>query len=100
MKICLVDCYCNFEFVLNDFQVIFSDTPGIIKPSYELQNAMMKFVYSAVDDADVILYMVEVGEKEPKNEDIFKQVKKSKQPIIILINNDFICENPGFISIP
>jgi len=70
----------------DDFQVVFSDTPGIIKPAYELQNAMMKFVYSAVDDADVILYMVEVGEKEPKNEDIFKQVKKSKQPVIILIN--------------
>lgn len=70
----------------DDFQAVFSDTPGIIKPAYELQNAMMKFVYSAIDDADVILYMVEVGEKTPRNEDIFKQVKKTKQPVIILIN--------------
>jgi len=70
----------------DDFQVVFSDTPGIIKPAYELQNAMMKFVYSAIDDADVILYMVEVGEKEPKNADIFNQVKKSDQPVIVLIN--------------
>jgi GTP-binding protein Era len=69
-----------------NFQAFFSDTPGIIKPAYELQNAMMKFVYSAIDDADVILYMVEVGEKEPKNEDIFKQVKHSKSPVMILIN--------------
>lgn len=70
----------------DDFQAIFSDTPGIIKPAYELQNAMMKFVHSAVDDADVILYMVEVGEKEPKNEDVFQQISKSKQPILVLIN--------------
>lgn len=70
----------------DNFQAVFSDTPGIIKPAYELQNAMMKFVYSAIDDADVILYMVEVGEKEPKNEDIFNQVKQSTSPIIILIN--------------
>ncbi len=69
-----------------DFQVVFSDTPGIIKPAYELQNAMMKFVHSAVDDADLILYMVEVGEKEPKNEDIFNQISKSDIPILVLIN--------------
>jgi len=69
-----------------NFQAVFSDTPGIIKPAYELQNAMMKFVHSAVDDADVILYMVESGEKEPKNEDIFNQVSKSQIPVLILIN--------------
>jgi GTP-binding protein Era len=69
-----------------DFQAVFSDTPGIIKPAYELQNAMMKFVHSAVDDADVILYMVEVGEKQPKNADIFNQVSKSKIPILVLVN--------------
>lgn len=70
----------------NDFQVVFSDTPGIIKPAYQLQSAMMKFVHSAVDDADVILYMVEVGEKEPKNEEIFNQVFKSDVPILVLVN--------------
>jgi GTP-binding protein Era len=70
----------------DDFQAIFSDTPGIIKPVYELQNAMMKFVHSAVDDADVILYMVEVGEKEPKNEEVFKQISTSKQPTLVVVN--------------
>ena len=47
----------------DNFQLIFSDTPGIIKPSYELQDSMMDFVKSALEDADVILYMVEIGEK-------------------------------------
>ena len=47
----------------NNFQLIFSDTPGIIKPSYLLQESMMDFVKSALEDADVILYMVEIGEK-------------------------------------
>ena len=45
-----------------DFQVVFSDTPGIIKPAYELQSSMMNFVKSAFDDADVLIYMVEIGE--------------------------------------
>jgi GTP-binding protein Era len=70
----------------DDFQVIFSDTPGIIKPAYELQNAMMKFVKTAIEDADLILYMVEVGETAPKNEEVFLQVQQSKQPVIILVN--------------
>lgn len=70
----------------NEFQVIFSDTPGIIKPAYELQNAMMNFVTSAIEDADVLLYMVEIGEKVAKNEDIFNQLLKSTKPIIVLIN--------------
>lgn len=70
----------------DDFQAIFSDTPGIIKPAYELQTAMMKFVHSAVDDADVLLYMVEVGEKEPKNEEVFQQIVKAQQPTLVLVN--------------
>ena len=47
----------------DNFQLIFSDTPGIIKPSYELQDSMMDFVKSALEDADVLIYMVEIGEK-------------------------------------
>ena len=53
----------------DNFQLIFSDTPGIIKPSYELQDSMMDFVKSALEDADVILYMVEIGEKSIKDPD-------------------------------
>jgi GTP-binding protein Era len=54
-----------------DFQVILSDTPGIIKPAYQLQNAMMDFVKSAFEDADVLLYMVEIGERALKDEAFF-----------------------------
>lgn len=70
----------------DDYQVIFSDTPGIIKPAYELQESMMDFVKSAFDDADVLIYMVEVGEKELKNEAFFKKIIHSKIPVILLLN--------------
>ena len=69
-----------------DYQIIFSDTPGIIKPAYELQDSMMDFVKSAFDDADVLIYMVEVGEKELKNEFFFEKIINSKIPVILLLN--------------
>jgi GTP-binding protein Era len=69
-----------------DFQVILSDTPGIIKPAYELQQSMMDFVKSAFDDADVLIYMVEIGEKELKDEAFFNKITSSKIPVILLLN--------------
>ena len=69
-----------------DFQVILSDTPGIIKPAYELQQSMMDFVKSAFDDADVLIYMVEIGEKELKDEAFFNKITNSKIPVILLLN--------------
>lgn len=69
-----------------DFQVILSDTPGIIKPAYELQQSMMDFVKSAFDDADVLIYMVEIGEKELKDEAFFHKITNSKIPVILLLN--------------
>jgi GTP-binding protein Era len=69
-----------------DFQVVFSDTPGIIKPAYELQESMMDFVKVAFEDADVLIYMVETGEREMKNEAFFEKIKKVKVPLILLIN--------------
>ena len=69
-----------------DFQVILSDTPGIIKPAYELQTSMMDFVKSAFDDADVLLYMVEVGEKALKDEHFFARIENSKIPVLLLLN--------------
>jgi GTP-binding protein Era len=68
------------------FQVILSDTPGIIKPAYQLQNAMMDFVRSAFEDADVLLYMVEIGEKALKDEAFFEKIKNSKIPVLLLLN--------------
>ncbi|OIQ36683.1 MAG: GTPase Era [Bacteroidetes bacterium MedPE-SWsnd-G1] len=70
----------------NDFQILFSDTPGIIKPAYELQASMMDFVKSAFEDADVLIYMVELGEKELKDEQFFNKIKNSKIPVLLLIN--------------
>lgn len=70
----------------DDFQVIFSDTPGIIKPAYELQASMMDFVKSAFEDADVLIYMVEIGEKELKDEAFFNKINNSRIPVLLLLN--------------
>ena len=69
-----------------DFQVILSDTPGIIKPAYSLQESMMNFVKSAFEDADVLIYMVEIGEKDLKDEAFFNKIITSKIPVLLLIN--------------
>ncbi|NER14891.1 GTPase Era [Leptobacterium flavescens] len=70
----------------DDFQVVLSDTPGIIKPAYELQESMMDFVKSAFEDADLLIYMVEIGEKELKDEAFFNKIKKSSVPVLLLLN--------------
>ncbi len=70
----------------DDFQMILSDTPGIIKPAYDLQTSMMDFVKSAFEDADVLLYMVEIGEKALKDERFFEKIKNSKIPVLLLLN--------------
>jgi len=70
----------------DDFQVILSDTPGIIKPAYQLQNAMMQFVSTAFEDADVLVYMVEIGEKALKDEGYFTKIANSEVPVLLLLN--------------
>ena len=70
----------------DDFQVVFSDTPGIIKPAYELQTSMMHFVKSAFEDADILIYMVEIGEKSLKDDAFFHRITSTKTPVILLIN--------------
>lgn len=70
----------------DDYQVVFSDTPGIIKPAYELQESMMDFVKTAFEDADVLVYMVETGEKDLKNEAFFNKIKNVKVPVLLLLN--------------
>ena len=69
-----------------DFQVVLSDTPGIIKPAYELQSSMMEFVKSAFEDADVLVYLVEIGEQELKDENFFKRITNSEIPVLLLLN--------------
>ena len=66
--------------------MVLSDTPGIIKPAYQLQESMMNFVKSAFEDADVLVYLVELGEKQLKDEDFFAKITKTKIPVLLLIN--------------
>ena len=69
-----------------DYQIVFSDTPGIIKPAYDLQTSMMDFVKSAFKDADILIYMVEIGEKELKDEEFFNKIIHAKIPVLLLLN--------------
>ena len=61
----------------DDFQLVISDTPVIIKPVYELQSSMMHFVKSAFEDADIIIYMVEIGEDSLKDDIFFKKIRRN-----------------------
>ena len=69
-----------------NYQIVFSDTPGIIQPNYNLQTSMMKHVRSAFQDADVFLYMIEIGEKSLKDSSFFERLKNTDTPILLLIN--------------
>lgn len=70
----------------DDYQIVFSDTPGFITPSYKLQESMMNYVYSAFKDADILIYMIEVGENQNEHDQIFKIINKTQVPLLILIN--------------
>jgi GTP-binding protein Era len=70
----------------DDFQMVLSDTPGVIKPAYEMQNSMMNFVKEALVDADILVYLVSPEELELKDEVLFEKIKKTKGPLLILIN--------------
>ena len=69
-----------------DFQIVYSDTPGIIKPNYRLQNWMMKSVTTALTDADIILYVTDVVEKADKNALYLNKIKHSSVPVIVAVN--------------
>jgi len=75
-----------------DFQIVFSDTPGVIEPAYKLQENMMNFIYSAFQDADVLIYMIEVGEKGLKDEKLFERLKKTSIPVLMLLNKIDLAE--------
>ncbi|MGV8140066.1 MAG: GTPase Era [Mangrovibacterium sp.] len=70
----------------DDFQIVYSDTPGILKPNYKLQESMMKYVETALIDADVILYVTDVVEKQDKNNEYIEKIRRSNAPVIVLIN--------------
>ncbi len=70
----------------DDFQIVYSDTPGIIKPNYKLQEKMMDFVSVSFDDADVFLYVTDVVESAEKNAEYIERLSKVKIPVLCLIN--------------
>ena len=69
-----------------DMQIVFSDTPGVLKPNYKLQESMLAFSESALQDADVLLYVTDVVENPEKNMDFLEKVQKMTIPVILLIN--------------
>ena len=75
----------NGEMSDYDFQLVYSDTPGIIKPQYELHNAMMEFVHGSIEDADVVLFVTDIYEKYDE-EDVIQKLKHCESPIILIIN--------------
>ena len=70
----------------DDYQIVYSDTPGILKPAYELQRSMLDFVDTAIGDADIILYVTDVVEKKDKNAAYVEKLSKLECPVIIVIN--------------
>ena len=69
-----------------DMQIVFSDTPGVLKPNYKMQEMMLQFSDSALADADILLYVTDVIEKPEKNTDFLEKVAKMQIPVILLIN--------------
>lgn len=69
-----------------EYQIVYSDTPGILRPNYKLQESMLNFSESALGDADVLLYMTDTIEKTAKNEDFLQKVQRVEAPVLLLIN--------------
>ena len=70
----------------DEMQIVFSDTPGVLKPNYKLQESMLNFSESALTDADVLLYVTDVVEKPDKNMEFIEKVRKMQVPVLLLIN--------------
>lgn len=70
----------------DDYQIVYSDTPGMLKPAYRLQRDMMSFVDTAIGDADIILYVTDVVEKPEKNKEYIEKLQKLECPIVVAIN--------------
>lgn len=70
----------------DDYQIVFSDTPGVLKPKYKLQESMLNFSESALTDADVLLYVTDVVEDATKHLDFIEKVAKEKVPVLLVIN--------------
>lgn len=81
-----------------EYQLVLSDTPGVIKPSYEMQNSMMDFVKTALEDADVLIYMLEIGEKQMKDQQLFEKIQRLSIPVIVLINKIDLADQVALVQ--
>ena len=83
-----------------DYQIVFSDTPGVLKPKFRLQQSMLEYSTGALVDADVLLYVTDVVEKPTKNQDFLDRVAKEKIPILLIINKiDLLKGNDDLVRI-
>ncbi len=82
-----------------DSQIVFSDTPGVLKPNYKLQESMLAFSESALQDADVLLYVTDVVEKPDKNADFITKVQRMQVPILVLINKIDLSNQAGVVKL-
>ncbi|MBP8783008.1 MAG: GTPase Era [Paludibacter sp.] len=78
----------------DDFQIVYSDTPGVLKPNYRLQESMLSFSRSALSDADVLLYVTDVFDTYDKNEDFVEKVNLNPAPLILIINKIDLIDQP------
>ena len=81
-----------------DYQLVLSDTPGVITPNYEMQSSMMDFVKNALEDADVLVYMLEVGEKQMKDEQLFEKIKRLSIPVFVIINKIDVTDESTLVA--
>ncbi len=83
----------------DEMQIVFSDTPGVLKPNYQLQESMLAFSESALTDADVLLYVTDVVENPEKNMDFLSKVGKLSIPVLLLINKIDMTDQAGLVAV-
>ena len=83
----------------DDMQIVFSDTPGVLKPNYKLQESMLNFSTSALTDADILLYATDVIETPDKNNEFIEKVRKMTVPVLLLINKIDLTDQEKLIQL-
>lgn len=82
----------------DDYQIVYSDTPGMLKPSYRLQEDMMSFVNTAIGDADIILYVTDIVEKADKNEEYVTKLQQLQCPVVVVLNKIDLGDQPKVLE--
>jgi len=82
-----------------DFQIVYSDTPGVLKPNYRLQESMLNFSKSALTDADVLLYVTDIFDTYDKNEEFIEKVKLNPAPLLLIINKIDLTDEEKLIEL-